>query len=235
MSKQACFSRCARYYPKFPQQAVGHPSYPTGGKPDWVARTFVRQVASQIGWPGRSSNRWQARLGGPDICPGFKTTSSWKLINRPRDIVLPNSRPRARPHPSIWIAHQSTTNRIPLNVVDGPAYRVPIVQIPVVAATFLPEPVYNTFATLGTYPVERLWRLISPISNCSSCETFFQHSKNMRHIIRIVLGVDQQMNVFGHDDIRPDGEIAGATRLVPCLDELQAQIIACQELLAALA
>lgn len=119
----------------------------------------------------------------------------------------------AGPPPVTSVLDESTTNGIVVDVIDHPQQGFSAGDIAVVAATRLPEETLN-FGSTGTRDSRQpVWSVGSEVLNCPLPHWPLDRLADYGDIIRDVMRLDDDVRMVGHEDVRPQIEMPGATAL----------------------
>src|SRR5437867_2521245 len=101
-----------------------------------------------------------------------------------------------------------------MNVVDHGSKRLRFFDVPIITWPGFPEPMFDTLPVTHRDAREPLGRLLLEVPDRFPSHRFLDGFPDSGNIVYRLARVDNQMNVLGHENVRPEGEIELSSRFI---------------------
>jgi hypothetical protein len=139
----------------------------------------------------------------------------------------------ARPRPFFGRNTQTASDRVGVNIVDLPVYRVGFEQIAIVAPAPLPEAKARPTTWLSVFhALEKIRCFAADKGHRTLGDRLFDRVENFADVINRMRRPEQDMGMFGHDTVRPQVEAVLVSGMNQRVNQPEATLILAEEWLA---
>src|SRR5262249_23035499 len=142
---------------------------------------------------------------------------------------------RAGPLPVGGLFNQAAPDGVEVNVFDHCTEGCRFLDVAIVTAARLPEQALGAASALACDLGQPRRRLFAEVLDARSADRFFDGRQDGVDLVDGLAGINDQVNVLGHEHVSPQSEVEGLAGLLDALDEPQAGPLSAQKAEASIA